>query len=70
MPDVILSRLQVHHPSPSDVEEDGSLLVREPQDTFANGLSLSGVEPFYRFIAVGLLLIAAVVADQLFHDML
>ena len=31
-----------------------------------NGLLISGVEPFYRFIAVGLLLIIAVVIDQLF----
>lgn len=35
-----------------------------------NGLTLSGVEPFYRFIAVGLILIAAVVIDQLFPDFL
>ncbi|MEW5814327.1 MAG: ABC transporter permease [Spirochaetota bacterium] len=34
-----------------------------------NGLSLSGVEPFYRFIAVGLILIIAVVIDQLFPDL-
>lgn len=35
-----------------------------------NGLSLSGVEPFYRFIAVGLILILAVIIDQLFPDLL
>ncbi len=35
-----------------------------------NGLLISGVEPFYRFIAVGLLLIIAVVIDQLFPDFL
>ena len=35
-----------------------------------NGLLISGVEPFYRFIAVGLLLIIAVVIDQLFPDLL
>lgn len=35
-----------------------------------NGLLISGVEPFYRFIAVGLLLILAVVIDQLFPDLL
>lgn len=35
-----------------------------------NGLLISGVEPFYRFIAVGLLLIIAVVIDQLFPDWL
>ena len=34
-----------------------------------NGLLFSGVEPFYRFIAVGLLLIIAVVIDQLFPDL-
>ena len=34
-----------------------------------NGLNLSGVEPFYRFIAVGLILIVAVVIDQLFPDL-
>jgi len=34
-----------------------------------NGLNLSGVEPFYRFIAVGIILIAAVVIDQLFPDL-
>ena len=33
-----------------------------------NGLNLSGVEPFYRYIAVGLILIVAVVIDQLFPD--
>jgi len=34
-----------------------------------NGLHISGVEPFYRFIAVGLILIMAVVIDQLFPDL-
>ena len=34
-----------------------------------NGLNLSGVEPFYRYIAVGLILIVAVVIDQLFPDL-
>lgn len=34
-----------------------------------NGLYLSGVEPYYRFIAVGLILILAVVIDQLFPDL-
>ncbi len=34
-----------------------------------NGLSISGVQSFYRFIAVGLILIVAVVIDQLFPDL-
>jgi ribose/xylose/arabinose/galactoside ABC-type transport system permease subunit len=34
-----------------------------------NGLNLSGVEPFWRYIAVGLILIVAVVIDQLFPDL-
>lgn len=34
-----------------------------------NGLLISGIEPFFRFIAVGLLLIIAVVIDQLFPDL-
>jgi len=34
-----------------------------------NGLSISGVEPFYRFIAVGLILIMAVVIDQIFPEL-
>ncbi len=34
-----------------------------------NGLALSGVEPFFRFIAVGLILIIAVVMDQLFPEL-
>ena len=34
-----------------------------------NGLATSGVEPFYRFIAVGLILILAVVIDELFPDL-
>jgi len=33
-----------------------------------NGLLISGVEPFYRFIAVGLLLIVAVVIDRFFPE--
>jgi len=34
-----------------------------------NGLNLSGVDPFYRYIAVGLILIVAIVVDQLFPDL-
>jgi len=34
-----------------------------------NGLSLSGIQPFYRYIAVGVLLVVAVVIDKLFPDM-
>ncbi len=34
-----------------------------------NGLLISGLEPFFRFIAVGLLLIFAIVIDQLFPDL-
>ncbi len=34
-----------------------------------NGLALSGVEPFFRFIAVGLILIIAVIIDQLFPEL-
>ncbi|WP_455382033.1 ABC transporter permease [Salinispira pacifica] len=34
-----------------------------------NGLNLSGVDPFYRYIAVGVILIIAVVIDQLFPDL-
>lgn len=34
-----------------------------------NGLQISGIEPFYRFIAVGMILIVAVVIDQLFPDL-
>jgi ribose/xylose/arabinose/galactoside ABC-type transport system permease subunit len=34
-----------------------------------NGLNLSGVQPFYRYIAVGIILIVAVVIDQLFPDL-
>ena len=33
------------------------------------GLLTSGVEPFYRFIAVGVILIVAVVIDHLFPDL-
>ncbi len=34
-----------------------------------NGLAISGVLPFYRYIAVGVLLIIAVIIDQLFPDL-
>ncbi len=34
-----------------------------------NGLLISGVEPFYRFITVGLILIVAVVIDKLFPEL-
>ncbi len=34
-----------------------------------NGLLISGLQPFFRFIAVGLLLIFAIVIDQLFPDL-
>jgi ribose transport system permease protein len=34
-----------------------------------NGLNLSGVVPFYRFIAVGVILIGAIIIDQLFPDL-
>jgi ribose/xylose/arabinose/galactoside ABC-type transport system permease subunit len=34
-----------------------------------NGLAISGVQPFYRYIAVGVLLVLAVVIDKLFPDM-
>ncbi len=34
-----------------------------------NGLSISGVPSFYRFIAVGVILVFAVVIDQLFPDL-
>ena len=34
-----------------------------------NGLNLSGVDPFWRFIAVGFILIGAIVIDQLFPDL-
>lgn len=33
-----------------------------------NGLAISGVQPFYRYIAVGVLLVLAVVIDKLFPD--
>ena len=35
-----------------------------------NGLAISGVQPFYRYIAVGVLLVVAVVIDKLFPDLL
>jgi len=35
-----------------------------------NGLHLSGVDPFFRFIAVGLILTVAVIIDQSFPDLL
>jgi ribose transport system permease protein len=34
-----------------------------------NGLATSGVPPFYRYIAVGVLLILAVVIDKFFPDL-
>jgi ribose/xylose/arabinose/galactoside ABC-type transport system permease subunit len=34
-----------------------------------NGLAISGVQPFYRYIAVGVLLVVAVVIDKLFPDL-
>lgn len=34
-----------------------------------NGLSISGIPSFYRFIAVGVILVFAVVIDQLFPDL-
>jgi ribose transport system permease protein len=34
-----------------------------------NGLAISGVQPFYRYIVVGVLLIVAVVIDKLFPDL-
>jgi ribose/xylose/arabinose/galactoside ABC-type transport system permease subunit len=34
-----------------------------------NGLAISGVQPFYRYIMVGVLLILAVVIDRLFPDL-
>ncbi|MGC4000140.1 MAG: ABC transporter permease [Anaeromyxobacter sp.] len=34
-----------------------------------NGLAISGVQPFYRYIVVGVLLILAVVIDRLFPDL-
>lgn len=43
----------------------GAVMIR----LLENGMSISGVEPFYRFIAVGLILILAVVIDQLFPDL-
>lgn len=39
-------------------------------EVMENGLSTSGVPAFYRFIAVGIILIIAVVIDQLFPDLL
>lgn len=38
-------------------------------EVLKNGLTLSGLETFYRFIATGVILIAAVVIDQLFPDL-
>ncbi|MGQ9616819.1 MAG: ABC transporter permease [Spirochaetota bacterium] len=43
----------------------GAILIR----LLENGLSISGVEPFYRFIAVGVILILAVVIDQMFPEL-
>jgi ribose/xylose/arabinose/galactoside ABC-type transport system permease subunit len=34
-----------------------------------NGLAISGVQPFYRYIVVGVLLVVAVVIDKLFPDL-
>jgi len=34
-----------------------------------NGLAISGVQPFYRYILVGVLLVVAVVIDKLFPDL-
>ena len=34
-----------------------------------NGLAISGIQPFYRYIAVGVLLVVAVVIDKVFPDM-
>jgi ribose transport system permease protein len=34
-----------------------------------NGLAISGVQPFYRYIVVGVLLVVAVVIDRLFPDL-
>ncbi len=34
-----------------------------------NGLAISGVQPFYRYIAVGVLLVVAVVIDKLFPNL-
>jgi ribose transport system permease protein len=34
-----------------------------------NGLAISGVQPFYRYIVVGVLLVIAVVIDKLFPDL-
>jgi len=34
-----------------------------------NGLAISGVQPFYRYIMVGVLLVVAVVIDKLFPDL-
>jgi ribose transport system permease protein len=34
-----------------------------------NGLAISGVQPFVRYIAVGVLLTFAVIIDQLFPDL-
>ncbi len=35
-----------------------------------NGLAISGVQPFYRYIMVGVLLVVAVIIDKLFPDLL
>ena len=34
-----------------------------------NGLAISGVQPFYRYIAVGVLLVVAVTIDKLFPNL-
>jgi len=43
----------------------GAVMIR----LLENGLSISGVEPFFRFVAVGLILILAVVIDQMFPEL-
>ena len=47
----------------------GSLIGVFLLNVMQNGLQISGIEPFYRFIAVGLILIVAVIIDQLFPDL-
>ena len=48
----------------------GSVIGVSLMKVIENGLHLSGVDPFFRFIAVGLILIVAVVIDQSFPDLL
>lgn len=47
----------------------GSLIGVLVLSVLKNGLAISGVEPFVRYIAVGVLLTIAVVIDQLFPDL-